>query len=72
LVASLLELQAKIFEMHIPLEVKGKNYDLNKGAELGQYAKDLQDGGVINCQVLSSTEIPAKTHYAIGVARDGQ
>jgi len=58
--------------MHIPLETSGQNYDRNKGADYGAFAKDAGDEtGFLKSQVLSSTNVPVKTHYAVGVARDG-
>ena len=60
--------------MHVPLNVHGSNYDQTKGADLGNFAKDkslTDDAGSLKFQVLSSMEVPAKTHYAVGVCRDG-
>lgn len=42
---------------------------------MGAYAKDkslTDEAGFMKVQVLTSTEIPSKTHYAIGVAREGE
>jgi len=71
--------------VNIPSDITSQSYNTQKGEELANAALSLSQngndneslppnliqGGLLSSQLMVSSQVPQKTHYTVGVLRDG-